>query len=90
MQASNGETKGLGWSVEKRRPIWEKGVVGDWATRRPRGAWWLLWTEKLACVGAWIALCRKFFLRWVDRAEVIPKVGSPTGKVAGKSFWQPR
>ena len=34
MQASNGETKGLGWTVRKRRPIWKKGVAGDLATCR--------------------------------------------------------
>ena len=27
----------------------------------------------------WMTFCRRCFLRWVDRAEAITKVGSPTG-----------
>ena len=34
MQASNEETKGLGGTVGRGRPSWEKAVVGDWATQR--------------------------------------------------------
>ena len=33
MQASNGETKGLGGPIERGQPSWEKAVVGDLATR---------------------------------------------------------
>ena len=32
MQASNGETKGLGGTAGRGRPSWEKAVAGDWAT----------------------------------------------------------
>ena len=34
MQVLNGETKGLGGTVRKGRPSWEKGVVGNLAMRR--------------------------------------------------------
>ena len=34
MQASNGETKGLGGIAGRGRPNWEKVVAEDWAMRR--------------------------------------------------------
>ena len=34
MQVSNAETRGLGGTVEKGRPSWEKGVVGTLAMHR--------------------------------------------------------
>ena len=34
MQVSNAETRGLGGTIEKGRPSWEKGVVGNLAMHR--------------------------------------------------------
>ena len=77
---------------EETTNLGEKG----WPETGPRaGAWWLPRREKPTHVGAWIAFCWRFFLWWVDRAEEIPKVGSPiennvAKKVVGKSFRQSR
>ena len=44
---------------------------------------------------AWVTLCRKFFLLWVDQTNTIPKVGSPTensdiGKSVEKYYLESR
>ena len=67
-----------------------------WLETGPRAdAWWLPRREKPTRVVVWTALCQRFFLRWVDRVEAIPKMGllagnSVVGKIARKSFRQPR
>ena len=76
MQASYGRTRELRRTFSRRKPKWEKPVAEGSLTRRRVVAGR---REKPARVGAWVTFCRRFFLRWVDRAEAIPKVGSPAG-----------
>ena len=67
------------------RSRWPKGLSRALTRHQRADAWWLPRREKSACVGAWVTLCRRFFLRWVDQAEVIPKVrSSARNNVVGK------
>ena len=85
MQASNGETKGLGGAARRGRSSWEKVVAGDWATRRhvPPTCWCAVATaeEKSRVwrrVPHWLLLG---LLSTCRSSDDDPMVGSPAGMV---------